>query len=301
MLLLAFTIVSFMGTLNASAKTIVTDGLVSYWTFDAGTIRGNTVEDVWGENDATIFGNPKRAQGQVKGGIELDGAGDYVSIPNFGNFGSRLGPYTFEAWFKTSYKRKWSAIYEVNELPCGRRNKGQGILLNAIRRMGFDDIIDTREDFILVFRLHKVGAGGCAGTSSGRELIVSNGEWHHIVQTSGLLNEEEIEQLNQFPGHRPGGNCTSSGLYFDKEELGKGFGCIFPNDIRPYTEPIFLGAVNQLGKPMSFFEGVFDEVRIYDRVLTHEEVIRNYESGIGLGVEAAQKLPTVWGTLKETR
>ena len=276
MILLTFTIVSFMGTLNASAKTFVTDGLVSYWTFDAGTIRGNIVEDVWGENDATIFGNPKRAQGQVKRGIELDGAGDYVSIPNFGNFGSRLGPYTFEAWFKTSYKRKWSAIYEVNELPCGRRNKGQGILLNAIRRKGFDNIIDTREDFILVFNLHKVGAGGCAGGSSGRELIVSDGEWHHIVQ-------------------------TCNGLYFDKEELGKGAGCVFRNDIRPYTEPIFLGAVNQLGKPMSFFEGVFDEVRIYDRVLTHEEVIHNYESGTGLGVEAAQKLPTVWGALKETR
>ena len=59
--------------------------------------------------------------------------------------------------------------------------------------------------------------------------------------------------------------------------------------------------MNNKGKASGFFEGVFDEVRIYDRALTHEEVMHNFESGIGLGVEAVQKLPTVWGALKERR
>lgn len=56
--------------------------------------------------------------------------------------------------------------------------------------------------------------------------------------------------------------------------------------------------MNNMGEASGFFEGVFDEVRIYDRALTEEEVIHNYESGIGLGVEATEKLPTVWGALK---
>ena len=73
-------------------------------------------------------------------------------------------------------------------------------------------------------------------------------------------------------------------------------------DTRPYTLPIFLGAVNDNGKKvLGFFQGVFDEVRIYDRALTHEEVIRNYESGIGLSVEPIEKLSTVWGALKARR
>ncbi len=38
LLLLTFTVVGFMITINASAKTIVTDGLVSYWTFDRKTM-----------------------------------------------------------------------------------------------------------------------------------------------------------------------------------------------------------------------------------------------------------------------
>jgi hypothetical protein len=59
--------------------------------------------------------------------------------------------------------------------------------------------------------------------------------------------------------------------------------------------------VNDQGKALGFFQGIFDEVRIYNCALTHEEVIRNYKSGIGLGVEPIQKLPTVWGALKTKR
>lgn len=77
--------------------------------------------------------------------------------------------------------------------------------------------------------------------------------------------------------------------------------CMNRENLVAYIEPIFLGATNNKGKASRFFEGVFDEVRIYDRALTEKEVIRNYESGIGLGVEAAQKLPTVWGALKKRR
>ena len=95
LLLFTFTVLGWMITVNVSAKTIVTDGLVGYWTLDRHTINDRTVEDVWGENDATIVGNPKIVGGYLKQGLELDGVGDYVSLPNVGNFGSRIGPYTF--------------------------------------------------------------------------------------------------------------------------------------------------------------------------------------------------------------
>ena len=41
------------------AEPVVTDGLVSYWTFDRPDIVGKTARDVWGENDGTIVGSPK--------------------------------------------------------------------------------------------------------------------------------------------------------------------------------------------------------------------------------------------------
>jgi len=305
--MLLLTVVGLMLTTSAYAKTIVTDGLVSYWTFDRTNIKDRIVEDVWGENDATIKGNPKVVRAYLKQGLELDGSGDYVSLPNVSNFGSRIGPYTFEAWFKTSYKKSWSAIFRVSEEPCARHNNGYGILINATWGGPRRDTIVTEEDIVLFQRARK-GRNSCASSSSGRRHPVSDGEWHHIVLTLRAPNNEELRKLNRAPipphiEREPAGveNCRSIALYLDMKQVTGSLGCSAPKEIVPYKLPIFLGAVNDQGKASGFFQGVFDEVRIYDRALTHEEVMHNYESGIGLGVEPIGKLSTVWGALKAKR
>ena len=57
---------------------VVTDGLVSFWTFDKSDIDGKTVKDVWGKNHGTIEGNPKKVEGKVEEVMEFDGADDFV-------------------------------------------------------------------------------------------------------------------------------------------------------------------------------------------------------------------------------
>ncbi|MDE0634392.1 MAG: LamG domain-containing protein [Candidatus Poribacteria bacterium] len=293
MLLLTYTVTTLILLINAFADTIVTDGLVSYWTFDRNTINNGTVQDVWGENDATIVGNPTLTKGSVKRGIRLDGIGDYVRLPNISNFGSRIGSYTFEAWFKTT-QNSWSAIYQVNEPPCVRHNRGYGILINAAWDDGWDNIIVTKKDSILIQRTNKVGEGGCAGGSSTREYRVSDGEWHQVVYTTRAPTDEELALLRF--GAR--GICSTQRTYIDNVPIAEGVGCT-SGPLRSYTESIYLGAINDDGKALGFFNGVFDEVRIYDRALTHEEVTRNYD--IVLSVEAGHKLSTVWGSLKMRR
>ena len=66
----------------------------------------------------------------------------------------------------------------------------------------------------------------------------------------------------------------------------------------PFTAPVYLGAGNNRGNAEGFFNGIIDEVRIYNRPLTDAEILQNFESKTGLSVEPAQKLPTVWGALK---
>ena len=61
---------------NISVAQMVTDGLVSYWSFDADT-DGTIVKDVWGSNDGTISGNPMIVEGKVGKALEFDGD-DYV-------------------------------------------------------------------------------------------------------------------------------------------------------------------------------------------------------------------------------
>ena len=49
---------------NAYTEPIVTDGLVSYWTFDQQDIIDDTAKDVWGKNDGIIVGDPKLVAGR---------------------------------------------------------------------------------------------------------------------------------------------------------------------------------------------------------------------------------------------
>ena len=66
----------------------------------------------------------------------------------------------------------------------------------------------------------------------------------------------------------------------------------------PFVEPVYIGAANNRGKVERHFSGLIDEVRIYDRPLTADEVTQNFESKIGLSVQPPGKLPIVWATLK---
>ena len=76
---LAFIATVFMCA-NATAR-LVTDGLVSYWPLDKSTIKSDTVEDVWGENDGTLKGGAKIVQGKVGDALEFNGSDGVVEIP----------------------------------------------------------------------------------------------------------------------------------------------------------------------------------------------------------------------------
>jgi hypothetical protein len=50
--------------LSAVAQAqLVTDGLVSYWSFDKADIKGDEVRDAWGKNHGKTVGNPKSVAG----------------------------------------------------------------------------------------------------------------------------------------------------------------------------------------------------------------------------------------------
>ena len=46
------------------------------------------------------------------------------------------------------------------------------------------------------------------------------------------------------------------------------------------------------------FNGLIDEVSVYDRVLTEDDIRQNFESDKGLSVEVFGKLAVTWGSLK---
>ena len=261
---------------NGYTAPVVTDGLVSYWTFDQNDIAGGTVKDVWGENDGKIVGAPKVVGGKVGDALEFDGSDDYVNLTNLGNFGEQVATSTFEAWVKTSFKKDWTTLFKV--LDQGY-NMAWAIDVNRSAKAGFPFAED-----IVHYYVRQKSAAGCNAIAVEIEFPLSDGKWHHIVFAIVDTGKSEVS------------------IYMDGEPQE-----VIEGDVKkldtfiPFVEPVYIGAANNRGKVERHFPGLIDEVRIYDRPLTADEVTRNFESKIGLSVQAAEKLPIVWGTLKTGR
>ena len=77
---------------------LVTDDLVSHWSFDLASIRGKTLKDVWGENHGTIEGSPRIAQGKIRGGLRFSGRKkDRIIVPHHKSLNLE-GRMTLCAW-----------------------------------------------------------------------------------------------------------------------------------------------------------------------------------------------------------
>ena len=276
---------------NGWTESVVTDGLVSYWTFDRHQIVGSTVKDIWGENDGTIVGNPKVVKGYVREALKLDGPRDYVNLTNLGDFGTQIGGATFEAWVKTDFKKNWMTLFKVIDSDCA----GWGMDFNASIRPILDRGVPVNkvvfvEDVINLYIRHKFGENGCGTSSSGSSFSIFDGEWHHIV----YVHESYVDEAER--------ESRVKVIYIDGERHTSGRSTGTPNTPKPiflpFTESVYLGAGNNRGKAEGFFRGIVDEVRIYNRPLTDAEVFQNFGAKTGLSVEPAQKLPMVWGALK---
>jgi len=289
MFLFTFTVISITLTFVAQAKTIVTDGLVSYWTFDRADMINGTVKDVWGKNDATISGNPTIVDGYLNEALEYDGIKDYVNLTNLGDFGSQFGSSTFEAWIKMEPKLTWKVLFKVIDDQC----MGWGIDFNRgldflLAEKPLDEFPNEDLNGISYYFSRQVkfipNGKACGPDVFGKGNLSPDGKWHHIAYTN-----------------RANKTSRESRLYVDGELWAERSYPSEGNIYLPFTAPVYLGAASIQGIPTHFFEGTIDEVRIYNRPLRPAEVTHNFESAEGLSVEPTQKLSTVWGALKARR
>ena len=269
--LVAVLVISF--SISSIAKPIVTDGLVSYWTFDEKDIAEKSVKDVWGDNNGTIVGDPEIVKGKVGDALEFDGTEDYVNLTNLGDYGSNIGASTFEAWVKSDFKQDWTTLFKVLDQGC---SMAWAIDVNRSAKAGF-----PLAPGIVHYYARQKAVAGCVDIAVEIEFDLTDGNWHHVVFAIEDASEVKIS------------------LYMDSDpqEVIVGKGNKLDNFV-PFVEPVYIGAANNRGKVERYFPGVIDEVRIYDRPLTADEVKQNYQSKVGLGVEPADKLSTVWATLK---
>ena len=251
-------IAAFVWYVNlAEAKRFVTNGLVSFWTFNQSDIVGNTLKDVWGKNDGTIEGDLKVVEGRINEALEFNGNGR-VEVPHDSSIDFPDGPFSIELWLKGSA----DIISQARIFNKGGAKRYELMVSDIDMKVLFmidDDVTKTMLEF----------PDDCLEK-------ITDESWHHWVcvrdtkkgKLCGYMDGEEVATCGDNTK-----NSISSG------------------------NPLWLGTAPDF-TPLTM-HGTIDELRIYNRALSKEEIKQNYN--VTAAVSAAFKLAALWGQLKSSR
>ena len=244
---------------NAVQADMVTDGLVSYWSLDKNTIKGDTVSDIWGENDGTLTGNPKEIGGKIGEALEFDGENsvDIVGTKSL-NFNGQES-LTVTAWVNAGAKEP---VIGVVAGCCGTIVAQRDANGWALR---YDGRNPGQEMEFIVCPNWQGDAG--FGAKAFKE-----GEWHYLT---GVVDERNLL------------------LYLDGEFVQE---TAFSGPITSNGPETEIGHAGDGG-----FIGIIDEVGIYNKALSENEVKQNYQSKTFAAVNPNKKLAICWGKVKSSR
>jgi hypothetical protein len=239
-----------VAVLGSSVEALVQDGLVAYWSFDAGD-----TSDLIGGREITVVGAPETVEGAVGDALKFAGA-ESVSFSSEG-FPTGNVSVTWSAWVQrevSSGSVEYIASYGLWDC-CGQA-------FGVGTRMGDEE--NT------VFMTQWGGGFDAFATA------ISLGEWHHVAAVYD-------------------GDLQNSTVYIDGEVAASVDLPESPNYID--TEPAAIGS-NPVGA--EYFEGLIDEVGLYSRALSADDVQQNIDSE-GLtqtAVESVGRLTSTWGSIR---
>lgn len=231
-LIMTFGICAFFLAVPLVNAQFPEDGVVGYWSFDDGTIVGNTVQDVLGENDGELDGNPKSVKGKVGKALEFD-SDNFVHIPGTDtlNFNGAEA-MTVAAWING--KTDSPVDGAVPGVCCGTIVAQRDVDGWALRFDGRNG--DNELEFITQPGWQGDGGFGVAA--------LPKGEWHHLV---GVVDGKE-----KF-------------IYLDGKLAKEGN---FNGPMSTGGTETEIGSAQKDGG----FIGIIDEVVIYNRAVSENEV-----------------------------
>ncbi|HGJ66076.1 TPA: LamG domain-containing protein [bacterium] len=154
-----FTLTAFMYA-NLAESQIVTDGLVSYWTFDKADIDGKTVKDVIGKNNGNIVNQVEVVNGKVKQALLF--AGGYVEVPDDPSI--KPEQFSFQFWVNSNKDFGATSRFELVD------NTGQVVIRN-----------DERGDFGSNLAFHWSDGGAWYAINPAK--VLSAKEWYNVAVT----------------------------------------------------------------------------------------------------------------------
>ncbi len=213
--------------------TVADESLLAWWKLDEGT--GSNVLDWSGHaHHGTLGGNPQWVGGYAGAALSFDGKDDYVG---FGTPSDLYLPetYSYCVWFKVA-TNVFGNIGTQYLLCFGSRS-------DLI--FGVEDNVGVASDLMLHYYdtapgFHAVGVG---------QVVWDADQWHLVVGTKDAA------------GHS---------IYLDGQLMNSDTNT--NNDNYNTTRIISLGARAWTSPQIEFFHGLIDEVRVYNRALTENEI-----------------------------
>ena len=222
---------------SATPAALASSGPVGQWTFNEG--RGSILHDSVGSNHGTAFGTPTFVPGIEGMALSFDSASsDLVDVGNVALFDFGGG-----ADFSISMWVKYASDTAGDQYPVSNH------------------FITTNNGWICFAGV----SGGCYGDPNRATFYVSNscggeltaptpmydGAWHHVVSVFD--------------------SGTSKAIYIDGGPI-EAQGAPGGMAVHALSRLVFGGVTNTNGQALAFFNGLLDDVQIYDRVLGCGEV-----------------------------
>ena len=264
---LVLSIIALSAMICASVYADITSGLVSAWSFNDGTAA-----DKLGRNDGIIHG-AVQAGGKYGNCLKFDGTDDYVEVPDSPSLHLPEG-LTVAAWINVNVSGNHAAICWKGEKIGWGPNFSWRVAVNTGNNMTWGRCVEGGEKYF---------ATG--------DVLPGTGQWVHVAQTCmapdaatnqrAFVNGEDITDVTG-----QGGNLTAEPPFLVFEGI-----------------PVEIGVGRAQGGTVGndiFFDGLIDDVTIYDRGLTADEINELMGTPLSdiVAVEPAGKIASVWGEIK---
>jgi hypothetical protein len=231
---------NFTLTINFS-RGVYPYGLVGYWKFDEGT--GTIVSDSSGnDNNGVLVNGPVWVDGKYGKALSFDGIDDYVMIPDSQNL--RVQNFTLEAW----------VYMTVRPYQAGHPGHPHVCIVNKLHYYNNPAPTGYKLDFEYP-----------SATDDTLVVTVGDGVAQRFLVQYNSINDLTLNQWHQIVGTYDG---STAKIYIDGQLKATGQGSYrISHDSTPLcfsrevSQPIYDG-----------FNGIIDNVLIYNRALSAEEV-----------------------------
>jgi len=244
--------------INKNPVVPLDNGLEGYWSFNEGS--GTIAADSSGNgNTGTLVNNPAWVDGKFGKALHFDGVNDYVAFPTLHDFPSKTA-LTVSAWINSPLNSYGTIVYHG----CGEFQLTNGVHYEN----------PYNNPMNLSFWVH-LSDGINAWYRVDSPILTAN-TWHHIV---GVWSKGDY--LRIYVDGSLANEVTIPNLYlFNASDWVPSIGT--------YDQ-------DRGHHPTEFFNGTIDEVRIYNRALSQQEITDlfsifvNVKGGLGVNLVIQNK------------